>query len=265
MGLVDNVDLRNPLFEAHWCQVMDKKLKDKNFTLPDELLGLWDGIPLHDVAGRNARNNEAKMRASLARKYAARAGIAMTSTVIMANMALTGHPPWENAEGHKGDIELPYKTADGKKQYMSLGKQIKEPLEWASNPQKRLKSKISLTAKSSIRILSGTDFLGKPLIGDDEPLGGVLGYAELVASTMAEQLAPQVLEKPKEFFTGNRDPRSVALDFAGWPVGSEFIRERAEGKRKRTRSGRTRTRGLKNIATPRPPSATPSSLTPGGK
>ncbi len=63
----------------------------------------------------------------------------LTMMTQILNYTLTGmkgepHFTWDNDEGHKFDIELPWRNEKERKLYFKLGKQVRELATWAENP-----------------------------------------------------------------------------------------------------------------------------------
>lgn len=111
----------------------------------------------------------------------------------MLNYALTsytdgqGRFPWENEIGHRMDIQLPYKDDKGRRQYIKLGKQMREPLRWVYEPFKQFGAKLAPGIQIAVEQLAGTSTTGFPLPHKDEEGGEALASR---AGAIGEKFVP---------------------------------------------------------------------------
>jgi hypothetical protein len=266
-----HVDFRDPEFLDFFLKHGEKELAKKKKFIPDEFTEIF--FPTTDLPGL-------EMRARMARNYAIRATGAYFVMAAMANYAFTGHLPFDNSPGHRHEIELPYTDQKGRKQYMSLGKQFKEPLEWVHSPFKRLSSKTSLGFRVTMDIMKNADFMGAPIYGHEDGLiwqtneeaaplpfigqtrpGGKIPSVMKYASQQA--FTPAIAERMIAASQSLIDPRTAALNVAGFMTKTEFLKGR--GGKKQPKGPLVKRVGRRGISAnvPLPPALAPTSLRPG--
>lgn len=105
--------------------------------------------------GRNAKEDlvGAYWRTALPVMYA-------MSNVL--NRAVSGHWLWENAPGHKLDIELAGTNDEGKIEYVKFGKQFREPFRWLTEPDKIFGAKLAPGVQIAVEQLTAHTTTGFP-------------------------------------------------------------------------------------------------------
>lgn len=165
---------------------------------------------------------QADVKQFFARQYAARSGLYLAGAAALANYAFSGHFIWDNAEGHKTHLELPWKDSKQRALYLDVSKQFAEPFELLASPFEFTNRKMGAFPRMAIAQVTGKDFFGKPIVtADDGPLANIskrLGYSFGGA-------VPLSLQE----FTGMRDATdkdfaTKMLTFTGLPVKTEFKR-----------------------------------------
>jgi len=78
------------------------------------------------------------------------------------NRASSGHWLWENAPGHKLDIELAERDEKGKLSYVKLGKQFREPFRWLTEPDKIFGAKLAPGVQVAVEQLTAHSTTGFP-------------------------------------------------------------------------------------------------------
>lgn len=79
----------------------------------------------------------------------------MYGTTALLNYSLSGKWPWENPPGHELDIALGTNDEKGRPEFMKLGKQMREPFRWLTDPMSILGGKMAPGAKEVIEQFSG--------------------------------------------------------------------------------------------------------------
>jgi len=144
------------------------------------LTGRWGGFSLSAEEMLDAQN----VRKFFARRYALQAGLIWLPMVNMANFAFTGHFMWDNPEGHKEQIQLPWKDENGRQLFMDPGKQFKEPFELfgfmgAKEPiLDFLRRKKSRVIDNVSYLSSGRDYFGRPIVHPDSEGSGIKEIAD---------------------------------------------------------------------------------------
>ena len=104
------------------------------------------GVPLTDIE---------KAQSKLSQGYWMRAGMGLFATTNLLNQAFTGKWMWENETGHTADISLGFNEDTGKNEYVKLGKQLREPIRWMTNPIGIGGAKLSPGVKEVIEQFTG--------------------------------------------------------------------------------------------------------------
>lgn len=102
------------------------------------------------------------VRARLAATTLAKAGTATYGITVLANQLFSGHPPWQNEEGHKMDIQLPGKDNNGRYRYVHIGSLIRELYKWGTEPVKTARGKLGFLPAEAFDQLSGEKYMGGP-------------------------------------------------------------------------------------------------------
>ena len=132
---------------AHWA-----------FLAPDWTLS---NIKIATSAFKTRRGGlGSSIEGQLARRYWARAALVFFTTSNLANQALSGHWIWENEEGHKADIDTGKRDEKGRRVYVKMSKQVREPLRWITTPI----HEAGVKAAPTLQMLS-EQFTGKSLGG----------------------------------------------------------------------------------------------------
>jgi hypothetical protein len=178
----------------------------------------------------------ADLRFRAAAAYNIRAAFYMYTFGNVLNRAFTGRWLWENDDesidkdtGLKIKIELPYKRADGRKQYMDISKQFAEPIKLVTSPPAYALSKMGVLPRVFRTLVLGQDSFGNPVYGtDDGP------YSRLLKSIAATsgQFAPITGQSLVDVARGLRDWRSVGISTLGGVGVSSESREGFERKQR---------------------------------
>lgn len=127
------------------------------------------------VAGEATRALKGKVLFKRGSAFWIRAGVYFNAIAQSINYAVSqkmygkGRFTWDNAPNHELDV-LIGRNADGTERYMRLGKQFREALEWAVEPEKRFGAKLSPVAREAIRQVAAHDpGSGFPTPWSDEP------------------------------------------------------------------------------------------------
>jgi hypothetical protein len=144
----------------------------------------------------------------------------------LLNRAFTGRWLWENDDesrdpdlfGFKTRIELPYKRADGRRQFMDISKQFKEPLKAVINPGEFLKGKMGFLPRVVQTAVVGVDAFGNKVYGAED--GPYKKIVQQIGAT-TRHFAPIPLQQAIESVQGTRDPRSSAISTLGFSIRSE--------------------------------------------
>ncbi|MFQ5472432.1 MAG: hypothetical protein ACE5FA_06065, partial [Dehalococcoidia bacterium] len=173
---------------------------------------------------------QADIRAMYARQYALRAGLLAVGYGNILNYAFSGHSMNENSEGRKRMIELPYEDRHGKKAYLAIFKQFREPFEMLEDFQKFVRYKSGLALRGSIELWTGRDIFGRPIAGKKD--GAVVKVGKHIG-----HLVPQGLPFAAQelFGFGGRGSKGAstfqrvaetAVSQFGLPIRREFIKGR---------------------------------------
>ena len=117
------------------------------------------------------------LEGALARKYWLRAGFTFFTVSNILNKALSGHWMWENEpdrnakgltglrsmiSGHRLDIDMGTRDEKGRREYIKLSKQVREPLRWIIDPLHEAKVKTSPALQMGYEQVSGESITGWP-------------------------------------------------------------------------------------------------------
>lgn len=102
------------------------------------------------------------LQIALANQYWKNAAFAFLGTTQLASLALNGHTTWDNPSGFKWDIKLPWQDGEDRDQFVKIGKQLREPLRWMTDPFAIFGSKLSPGFQTVIEQLSAHSSGGYP-------------------------------------------------------------------------------------------------------
>lgn len=165
------------------------------------------------------------VRAFFSRRYALQAGLIWGSMAALANFAFTGHFPWDNPEGHKSQIQLPWKDEDGRQLFMSPGKQFKEPFELigvfdGKDPIDFFNRKVGRLPGTIFYTATGRDYFGRPIVHEDSEGNPIRALANKLGYAFGQNLPIPLQEVRKSVERGvsGRDILFVGLGAAGLPI-----------------------------------------------
>jgi len=114
---------------------------------------ITSGVPLTDIE---------KAQEGLATAYWGRAAFGLFASTNLLNQAFTGRWMWENPPGHTTDIAIGFNEELGKEEYVKLGKQLREPIRWMTEPFKIGGAKLAPGVKEVIEQFTGVSPGGFP-------------------------------------------------------------------------------------------------------
>lgn len=176
----------------------------------------------------------ADQRFHMAMQYSVRAGIYAFIFGNLANMAFTGGKTLFEADADAVDpstgiprIELPYRRADGRKQYMDWTKQFVEPIEWVKplidgdfkEFAKFLEPKAGVIPSAVAVTLTGWNpGLDRPVFSSE---GGPFQLAMDALGAYGSHFVPIAAQQAFSVLRGHKDVRSAAISSVGFPVRTE--------------------------------------------
>lgn len=165
------------------------------------------------------------IRGKLARQYALRAGVATAAVSSLANLAFSGHFPWENPAGFKDKIQLPWKDDKGRAKFIDLGKQFSEPLHWASAPIDTANRKMGILPRWGFSMLTNRNYFGQKIVAQEDD--AIMNTAKRLGYT-AESVLPIPAQQAVGVARGRKIPSDVILGALGLPTTTEFVRGRKQ-------------------------------------
>lgn len=141
-----------------------------------------------------------------------------------------GHFMVQNKEGHRFQLELPYKGSDGEPRYVRIGKQYLEPFGYIEDlvegtPIKTVTNKMGPTNRIILGLASNQKWLGGPRIFKrDDP--GYLKYLK-TAEYIGTGVAPIPLQQYIDAAKGKKDLTDAAISSLGFPVKKDFSKKKS--------------------------------------
>lgn len=168
------------------------------------------------------------IRATFARQYALRFALINVPLAHLANKAMSGQWLDENPERFRTSINTGIDDPDtGRRVYLRLGKQFKEPFDWTQDPAKLLELKKSPLATAVTAIVFDRDIFGSRISAqEDGPLAALakdMGYVATnffpigPARIAREQISPESLPLR-------------AIEAVGVPLSREFLQRPTGGQ-----------------------------------
>lgn len=162
------------------------------------------------------------VRAFYARQYVLRSGMMMYGAANLANLAFSGHFIWDNKEGHKDQVEMPWKDSNNRSLYMDMFKALSEPFEMAANPTKFLNYKLGYIPHQAMAVVTGKDMFGVPIVGAED--GPFVSLVKKVGYGIQGAM-PIGLSQLAGIGSGTKDLATRAMIFAGAPMKTEFANQ----------------------------------------
>ena len=162
------------------------------------------------------------------RQYWGKQAIFWMTTLQISNLMLTRHTTDENDEGHKLDLELPWKDEKGRKIYVNIMGHIKDPIRMISEPTKFAFGKRSVMWRIVDEQLRGTDWRGRPFATLEDIKRGKwygspkeTGFWKTLPGRgilLGESLAPIPVEAAAGLITGEKTLPQVIGSMTGFGV-----------------------------------------------
>lgn len=205
---ISNVRIATDVF-ANWF-LRGARAATDNRRIPGRVgSAVRDRIPLSYI-------QSADVRAYFARRYALRVGFINYVMAQMANFAMSGQWMDENPDGHQLDIATPFESNDGRRLYWSVGKQFKEPFQWAMFDTDLLNYKSSPIVQGSITLLRGLDVFNREVVYGE---GGALEEWGHRFGHLGESFLPLGAQR---FIEGDISLGGAALEQAGFKLRPEY-------------------------------------------
>lgn len=154
--------------------------------------------------------------ADFARRYQMRSALIYFTVLNGINMAVSGHPIWENKD--KTRIEFPDGTS------MQMSKHAMEPLHWLTDPEKTLANKLGFWPHAAITYWGEKQYPFGPEL-QDKSIGGKM-------ERIAEQALPFQLQSAAQAPEGEGLKRFLLGTF-GMPIYGMTGAQKAQARRER--------------------------------
>ena len=130
----------------------------------------------------------------------------MYGAANLLNYSLTGKYMWDNPPGHKTDVALGTKDEKGRPEFMTLGKQMREPFRWLTEPLTVFGNKMSPASRTVAEQLTGRS------PGSQFPTGFARGAGDPPV-TIVEQIPARLKNIGAKFTPFSLGGNSVFLAF----------------------------------------------------